>query len=132
MPQLDYGSWLNQTTTVLLGFWFLTYVFFFAFLTQGAWLLKFRTKVTLLRQLLHAGLQQQTAHLGAEGLAVQLLTATHALATTSTLVAGGSAANTRFEVLGPTLAHLLGLTTTTVGPVETLNGLTLALPLETV
>lgn len=130
MPQLDFGTWFNQTTSVLVGFWFLTYLFFFVFLTQGSWLMKFRTKLGALRYLLNTTFTAQTINLEAEVAGVQLLAVTQTLATTHTLIGGSS--NATFSFLGGTLNEVLDLTTDFAVELEGFNDLQLALPEEEV
>lgn len=81
MPQLDWGAWFNQTSSVLLGFWLLVYLFFFVFLTQGTWLMKLRTKLTNLRSVVHQLFTQQALSLAQEVNGVTFMMTTYALST---------------------------------------------------
>jgi len=86
MPQLDFGAWFNQTATVLLAFWLLIYLFIFVFLTQGTYLLKFRNKLTSLRDLIASTYSTQNAALETEAAAVQLILLAQPLAVNQSLV----------------------------------------------
>jgi hypothetical protein len=86
MPQLDFGAWFNQTATVLLAFWLLIYLFIFVFLTQGTYLLKFRNKLTSLRDLVASTYSTQNTALETESAAVQLILLAQPLAVNQSLV----------------------------------------------
>jgi hypothetical protein len=83
MPQLDFGSWFNQTTSLVLGFWILVYVFFFVFLAQGSWLIKVRTKISTLRTLISYSISTQKSSLESEIIAVQMIALSQVASITS-------------------------------------------------
>jgi uncharacterized integral membrane protein len=87
MPQLDVTTWLNQITSLLIAFWALTYLFLLFFLDKGTWLMKMRTKIASLRQLLATTLGTQATQLETETAAAQLLVVTQILAINHELVA---------------------------------------------
>ena len=128
MPQLDFGTFLNQTSAVLGGFWALTFLFFFVFLNQGTWLMKFRTKLGLLRQLLNSLYMTQTQGLETEAAGVQLITTIQTLDTANNLV--GPKSNNRFDMVLASYLEVYALTAEVVTPVEVFNDLTLVLPEE--